>query len=625
MLSPHARLALHAALVLPFLTGCASDPGLFVDLAEERDLEYISYSGDNNWYLIDTLGAGLAAGDLDGDGRPDLFHLTGSAITKRHQADADRHANALWINTGAGFEDVTARTALGQKGWSNGATLADHDGDGDLDIYIARHGPNQLWRNDGNLEFTEVAAESGVNQGDWGLASAFADLDGDGDLDLYVTNYGEFDIEEQADTVNWFTVKQFPHYFPPTDNVLYRNDGNGRFTDITATAGPGGVGGTGRSMAVLAADFDGDVDIDLFVANDIGFNDLYRNDGGMRFTNVAVESGVACDAEGRFQATMGAACGDYDGDGDLDIAVTNYGGEYHTFYRNDSLPGQMLFTDITFQAGLVSRSTLDTVGWGVGLHDLDLDGHLDLLSVNGHVVEGIAHSSLRRPWWLPDWLVGIEEDLEELSAYPQMMPAAFNLPADQPKHLFLGDGQGGFTDASEQAGGLITETRMSRGAAFADFDDDGRMDLAVSNKNQASQVLLNRFPRRGRYLKVRLAQEGANRFAVGARVRARVAPDRELTRFLLAGTSYCSSDDYALHFGLGEVEQVERLEVRWPDGEIETHTGLDVDASYLLERGQPPRRLPGPSGASAPGLTRLLSPPPAGIAERSRPPEPRQP
>ncbi len=569
------------------LSSCANDPGLFVDMAVRDGLEHISYSGDNNWYLIDTLGTGIAAGDLNQDGKPDLLHLTGSAITDRHKATADQHSNAFWVNTGTSFEDRTASSALGQIGWSNGATIADYDGDGDLDIFIARHGPNQLWRNDGNLKFVEVGKEAGVDNGDWSLASSFADFDGDGDLDLYVTNYGEFDIEEQKDTVNWFTVKQFPHYFPPTDNVLYRNEGNGKFTNITKTAGPKGVAGTGRSMTSLAADFDDDGDIDLFVANDIGFNDMYVNDGKMSFTNIAVECGVACDAEGNFQASMGAACGDFDNDGDLDITVTNYGGEYHTFYRNDSTDQDMLFTDITIRAGLVTKTTLDTVGWGVGLHDLNLDGNLDLLSVNGHVVEGIAHSSLQRPWWLPDWLVGIEEDLETLSEYPQMMPQAFNLPAHQPKHLFLGDGKGKFTDYAEEVGDPMLDTKMSRGAAFADFDDDGRMDVAVSNKNQNTQILLNRLPPKGAWMKVFLAQTGKNPFAVGAKVQVKVG-DRWFTRALLAGTSYCSSDAYPLHFGLGMVDKVQEVKIRWPDGNTEIHRELKANRSYKIEKGKEP-------------------------------------
>ena len=558
--------------------GCSQAPGVFPDVAADGDLEFTSYSGDNVWYLIDTMGSGLGAGDLDGDDRPDLVLLTGSAITDSFQSEAAEYRNAIWLNREDGFVDAARTSGFESRGWSFGSTLVDYDADGDLDIYVTRHGPNHLWRNDGSARFTEVASGAGLDDKGWGASAVFADLDGDGDLDVYVANYAKFDIEEQKGTVNWFTVNQFPHHFPPDADTLYRNNGDGTFTDITAASG---TGGSGRSMTVLATDFDDDGDTDLFVANDIGDNALYRNDGGLRFNDVAGPAGVATDGDGRFQASMGAASGDYDNDGDMDIMVTNYGGEYHTLYRNEG----GFFSDVTRAAGLDLPQTRDTVGWGIGLYDFDLDGHLDIFSVNGHVVGGLALAAMRQPWWLPDWLSGTADDVERLAAvYPQMGPAAFNLPADQQKHFFLGRGDGTFAEFGPDAGPGITYPRMSRGAAFADFDGDGRIDVAVSNKNQALQILMNRIPRAGNGLELDLRAPAPNTHAIGSRVRVR-AGGRDVYREVVAGSSYCSSDALTLHVGLGPVSSVESVEIRWPDGIRETHTNLAVNRRYRIHRG----------------------------------------
>jgi len=566
-------------LLALILCGCASGPDLFHDLAEEQDLEFTSYTGDNIWYLIDSFGAGLAAGDYDGDGWPDLLLLTGSAITSAHQEAAADHSNALWQNQGGRFLDVTGPAGLSRSGWSNGAVFADYDGDGDLDLFVARHGPNLLYRNDGDGTFTEVGRQAGVDDPRWTTTGCFADFDGDGDLDLYLSNYCEFDVEAQRDTVRWFTIQQFPHYFEPQDNALLRNDGDGTFTDVTAEAGPAGVAGTGRSLMVLATDHDNDGDVDILVANDIGLNDLYRNDGGMRFVNEGLESGFACDAEGRFQASMGLAAGDVDGDGDLDLIASHYGNEYHTLYISD---GKGHYTDETLRAGLVNERTMDTVGWGVGFHDFDLDGRLDLLLVSGHVITNFVRRGMLWHWGQDAEKL---DDAEYIQENPQMDDAAYNLGADQPKLLFLGKGDGTFQDVSEAVGETFATPRMSRGAAFADFDGDGRIDVAVSNKNQPAQVLLNRMPPKGHWIKVDLRARAPNHFAVGARVFLKTGDVTQM-REIHAGTSYCSSDDYVVHFGLGAAARADELRVRWPDGSEQSFGGLAADAAYRLVQGQ---------------------------------------
>ncbi len=562
------------SLTAHWLVGC-SGPQLFVDAAREGDLEFISYSGDHLWYLIDTLGSGLAAGDYDGDGDPDLFLCTGHAILDSYQEEANEYTNALWRNDGNGrFTDVTDVAGLKASGWSNGAVFADYDGDGDLDIFVARHGPNWLYRNEGNGAFTEVGKAAGVDHPGWGAGACFADFDGDQDLDLYVTNYAHFDIAEQKGTVDWFDkgVKQFPQYFEPEDNVLYRNNGDGTFTDVTVEAG---AQGTGRSLACIAGDFDDDGDLDIFVANDVGFNNLLKNEGG-KFTDVAFEAGVAGNANGEFEASMGAAAGDYDGDGDIDLIVTNYAGEQNTLYRNE---GGGIFTDGTASAGLRNQRIFDCVGWGVGLYDLDLDGHLDLLVVNGHVLSNWVL------WYMRNFFTSGKEDI------PQMGPQAFNLGSEQPKLLFLGNGDGNFEDITDRAGSMIHGERQGRGAAFADFDGDGRIDVAVSNKNAPAQLLLNRMPTRGNWTILKLRAPPPNVFAVGARV-VISAGGRTFTREIYAGTSYLSGDDFDVHCGLGGAQAIGSVTVHWPGGLVETFRDFLINRQYLLRRGQSAQLLP---------------------------------
>lgn len=578
-ISPRARRWTHhlchgTLLVLAcVLVSCRNcGPEHFVDAAIESDLEYVSYTGDNLWYLVDSIGAGLAAADYDDDGDTDLVWLTGSAIIDSFKEEAAEHTNAAWRNDGGTFTDVTDQTGLGTSGWSNGGVFADYDADGDLDLFIACLGPNLLWRNNGDGTFENVSTAAGVDDDRWAAAGCFSDFDGDGDLDLYVTNYAHYDIASNKDTVTWHTVEQFPQFFDPCPNILYRNNGDGTFTDITADTI---VGGNGRGMTALATDYDDDGDPDLFVANDIGFNELFRNDGNFEFTDVSLESGVSCDSEGVFQASMGAASADYDGDGDMDIMVTNYGAEYHTLYRND---GDLLFTDVTRETGLVDQEVLDSVGWGIGFFDLDLDGHLDVLSVNGHVVYNYIIDYFY--WW---------GDNEQAEMYPHMQSPAYNMGADQPNFVFLNNGDGTFRNESHQHGSTFCEEYMSRGAAFADFDDDGRMDVAISNKNQPARVLLNRIPARGNWLKLELRAPSPNTYAVGARVRVE-SGEQSWTREILAGSSYCSSDDATVHVGLGPAQSADRVIVRWPDRVIEYFGPLEANTTHRILRGEGIRR-----------------------------------
>lgn len=589
--------------------GCAEGPSLFEDAARLEPLEFISYSGDHLWYLIDTLGSGAAAGDYDGDGDPDVLLLSGHAILDEYQAEAATHGDALWRNDGGGkFTDVTREAGLWNPGWSNGAVFGDHDGDGDLDIFVARHGPGLLYRNNGDGTFTERAAEAGVAASHWGAGAVFADLDGDLDLDLYVTNYAHFDIAKEKGKVDWFDkgVLQFPQNFEPEDNVLYRNNGDGTFTDITKEAN---AQGSGRSLGAVATDVDDDGDLDVFVANDVGLNNLLRNDGGV-FKDVALEAGVAGNPEGQFEASMGVAASDYDQDGDIDLIVTNYAGEPNTLYRNE---GGGYFVDATRSARLFDQKILDSVGWGVGLHDFDLDGAVDLFVVNGHVMSNMVI------WYMRNFYEKKENDI------PQMGPEAFRMGASQPRLLYMGKGDGTFEDILEvvrkvreerssleakgievpdrfegrSAGSAITEPIQGRGAAFADFDGDGRLDVAITNKNAPAQVLLNRFPPRGSWTIIDLRAPSPNVYAVGARVSI-TAGGRTWMREVYAGTSYLSAEDLAVHAGLGSARRIDSVTVRWPGGPTEVFEDLPVDQRLLLRRGEAPK----PEGIWVPASSR---------------------
>ena len=552
-------------IALGLAAGCRSIPDQFVDAAADRDLSFISYSGDHLWYIIDTMGSGVALGDYDGDGDADIFLMTGSAITDEYQEEAAEHTDALWRNDGDGvFTDVTSEAGVGRSGWSNGAAFGDYDGDGDLDLFVARHGPDLLYRNEGNGRFSEIGAQAGVDDPRWGASGVWFDFDGDGDLDLYVANYAVFDPVEMKGKVTWFTdgLTQFPQHFPIAGNALFLNQGNGTFRDVTKETG---AEGTGRALGALATDIDDDGDLDLYIANDVGNDDLLRNDGG-RFSNVGLESGVAVDLNGQFQAGMGVAAGDYDGDGDIDLFVTNYAGELNTLYRNE---GGGFFSDVTRHANLASQQITDSVGWGTGMHDFDLDGNLDLLVVNGHIQGDFVL------WYLRHFADAGPSDI------PQMRKDAYRAGADQSKLLFLGKGDGTFVDATEQTGPIFSEPRVGRGAAFADLNGDGLLDVVVSNKNEPAQILLNKMPRRGNWLELRLRGRAPNVFAVGARVRVR-ADGRTHTREVYAGTSYLSSDDTLLHFGLGQATSVDEIEIRWPGGKTEKRGGLPINQLHTI-------------------------------------------
>ena len=472
--------------------------------------------------------------DFDGDGRLDLFFAQGGALKPEKTARAT--SDVLLRNVGNGqFEDVSKNVQLSPKGYGQGVTVADYDADGDPDVYVTRYGQNTLWRNDRESgRFTDVTLEAGVGCGSWSLGAAFGDFDQDGDLDLFVANYFAFDPAKapfRRDPITGAPDYGLPQEFGGLPDVLYRNEGNGRFRDVTKEAG---VAGTGRGMGVLASDLDGDGRLDWLVANDAENNALWRNRGDGTFEDVADSLGLAVNGQGQAEANMGIAFGDTDGDTLPDVAISHFFGEHTTLWRAArGQAGAILYEDRTSEAGLAVDSRALT-GWGMVLADLDLDGHLDLLTTNGHI---------RR---------------EPSQLYPY----------ENPPILWRNLGSGRFANVSAGAGPYFKNLHMGRGLAAADLDSDGDVDFVVVHHHKPSVILWNESPRTGSYLTVKLKGAGANRDAVGARLLAEIG-SQQLLRTIDGGGSYLSSSDPQVHFGLGNATRIDRLEIRWPSGKVE--------------------------------------------------------
>jgi tetratricopeptide (TPR) repeat protein len=518
----------------------------FTDDAEAAGLRFTYDTAETPLHQTPELfGGGVAVLDYDGDGWLDVYCVQGGPFT-----NSPGRGGTLFRNRGDGtFEDATDAAGLGRvpRGHGFGAAVGDYDNDGDPDLLVTRWRSYALYRNRGDGTFEDVTTAAGLGgDRDWPSSAAFADLDGDGDLDLYVGHYAAWDysnprICRDANTHAYLSCGALDCRSLP--DHLFRNDG-GRFVDVSAEAGITAADANGHGLGVVAADLDDDGRIDLFVANDATANFLFRNRGEMRFEEVAHEVGVAANAGGGYQAGMGVACGDLDGDGRPDLLVTNFYGESTSYFRN---LGGGTFTDATAAVGLAA-ATRQLLGFGVALLDADNDGYLDLATANGHV------NDLR-----PN--------------YPYRMPA----------QLLLGGPDGRVVDVSDRAGAAWLVPKMGRGLAVADLDNDGRQDVLIVAHGQPLAYLHNR-SEGGRWLTLRLDGRESNRDAVGAEVVV-TAGGRRLAARRIGGGSYQSASDPRLHFGLGPADRVEEIEVTWPSGRVDRHRDLRPDAGYLLREG----------------------------------------
>ena len=520
----------------------------FADEASDRGITFTWSSGHNrrDFYLPEITAGGGALFDMDDDGDLDAYLVQAGSL---HAAPADRAGNRLYRNRGDGtFEDVTDGSGADDRGYGAGAACGDYDNDGDVDIYVLNVGANALLRNDGDGRFTDVTIPSGTGDDRWSSSAAFVDYDADGDLDLYVANYVSWSAASEVDCYNALGAPDYcapTVYHAPTLDVLYRNEGDGTFVDVTEPAGIIAAAGTG--LGVACGDFTGDGAIDIFVANDAMPDRLWANRKNGTFRDVAFEMSCAIDTDGKAKAGMGVATADYDADGDLDLLVCNLRRESDSFYRNDGA----FFTDVTRLAGLAHTSRQYT-RFGMGLHDFDNDGNLDLYQVNGRVTTEADHPR------------------------PDDRFAEANL-------LYRGNADGVFERLAPAGGTAAPAIETSRGAAFGDVDNDGRIDVLIVNRDAPAALLRNVVPNAGHWIMFRV-RETSGRDAHHAIVSLR-SGDRVLRRSVQPDYSVFVSNDPRVHFGLGATESVTDVEVEWPDGERERFGTFPADRVVELRRG----------------------------------------
>ena len=533
-------------------------PAWFLDVAPKAGLTMQNVNGDTatKKYIIETTGSGAAVFDYDNDGWPDILLLNGSTLPGEPEPAAPPTSHLYHNNHDGTFTDVTASSGLDLPGWAQGVCVGDYDNDGLDDLYITYYGKNRLYHNDGRGHFTDVAEPASV-AGDgrkWGTGCAFVDYDRDGKLDLVVANYVQFDMKTNPKPGEglmcvWKGVPVMcgPRGLPYTTNLLYRNVGGGRFADVTSTSGITRTGGH-YCFSVSTLDYNRDGWPDLYLACDSTPSILYRNNKDGTFTDVAPDAAVAYSEDGAEQAGMGSAIGDYDNDGWPDIFKTNFSDDTSSLYRNNH---DGTFTSTIFDAGL----SLNThyLGWGALFLDVDNDGWPDLLAANGHV-------------------------------YPEVDTAHLGATYREPRVLYWNLGNGKFKDISSNSGPGITTPMSSRGLAAGDLWNDGRLSAVVNDIDDKPMLLVNLAANSNHWLGLTLRGTRSNRDGIGARVTVS-GGSRSWTQEVRSGSSYLSSSDLRLHFGLGSIASVQAIEVSWPSGLQERFAGGAPDRFLSLVEG----------------------------------------
>ncbi len=572
------RLApwLPAALNPVLAEASSSRSAGFVDVASRAGLLVPNTCGPvhDKKHLLEMTGCGVAFFDYDHDGWLDLLFLNGASF---RPASGAQPTNCLFRNNRDGtFTEVTANAGLIRTGWGQGCCVGDYDNDGYDDLFLTYWGQNALYRNRGDGTFEDVTVKAGLvlKERRWNTGCCFLDYDRDGYLDLFVANYIQFAPEIDPGIggsvycqLNGRATACGPRGFDGGTNLLYRNRGDGTFEDVTAKAGidvpsgprPAGFASHGwrprgsYGFAAVAADFDDDGWPDIYVACDSAPSLLYLNNRDGTFRECGVDAGCAFNEDGREQGGMGVAAGDYDGDGRLDLIKTNFSDDTMSLYRN---LGGGLFEDATARAGLAANTRY--LGWGAGLVDIDNDGWKDIVLVNGHI-------------------------------YPEVNAWFRHLHYKDRKLVYRNLGNGRFADISDEAGPGISLERSARGCAFGDFDNDGDIDVVISNINDLPSLLRNDFKSPGtsenHWIKVKCIGVVSNRSAIGARVRVSAGGRTQIDE-VQSGSSYLSQNDLRLHFGLGRAKVVDRLEVRWPNSKVETFTNLAADRIYTIIEGR---------------------------------------
>ena len=503
----------------------------FVDVTQEAGIHWKHVDGRSGQkYFMETLGSGAAFFDYDADGDADLYFVNGAPLPGYDAEEIP--TNCLYRNNGNGtFTDVTEIAGVGDTGYGHGCAVGDYNNDGHLDLYVTNYGTNRLYRNNGDGTFTDVAETAGVTEPRWSSSCAFADYDRDGNLDLYVVNYIVFDIDVNP----WCGLKEKgiraycePDNFTAQSDTLYRNNGDGTFTDVTKSAGIYNT--TGKGLGVVWGDYNNDGTPDIYVANDSTENLFYHNNGDGTFEEIGFMVGVALSEDGAAENGMGTAFGDWNNDGWFDLTVTNYADQTNTLYHNDA---DGFFTDATATTK-TAQITYPYLGWATAFIDYNNDGYQDLFVANGHLHENLA-------------------ELGQEGTYGQR-----NL-------IFKNNHDGTFTEFSENLGEGMKLEDVSRGATFADYDLDGDIDIVVTNSNVPPRLLRNDGGNQKNWLQIRLVSTNASTDAIGARVKV-ITGELTQTREVRSGDGYLSQRDLTLHFGIGDYEKVDSIAIRWQNG-----------------------------------------------------------
>ena len=545
-------------LLCLFLIYASGGTVQFVDRSSAAKLNVVTYTGgvEKN-HILETTGNGVLVVDYDNDFDQDLYFVNGFSFPKRGETKA--HSNVLYRNNSDGtFLDVTSASGTGATLYGQGGCVGDIDNDGHPDMYITNFGPNILYRNNGNGTFTDIAAKAKVADPKWSIGCTFFDADADGDQDLYVANYLDAtwqEVHAARRTRLWrgkVEVLDGPKGLPGSSDTFYVNNGDGTFTEATAKAGLS-AGSDFYGMGVVSFDYDNDGDMDLYVANDSTPNCLYRNRGNGTFEEVGTVAGAGYNADGQEQGSMGVDFGDYNNDGWFDLAVTNFAHDYYTLYR--SLSGKF-FQDDSYAAG-IAVPTFVPLGWGTLFFDADHDADLDLFFANGHI-------------------------------YPQVeKDPSLHETFRQKSQLFLNE-NAKFREISSSAGSGFQMMKSARGAALGDFDNDGDLDIVVSNQDDKPSLLMNESRTANHWLSLKLIDTKGSPLAIGSRVTITTGKLSQM-RQIASGGSYASQNDLRVHFGVADSKNIDKIVIRWPDGTTETHTALTPDSLYVLQRGKKPQ------------------------------------
>jgi hypothetical protein len=531
-----ARLLVLFAVLAGVLMLRAFAPAIrFRDVAAQAGISFVLENHPTaEKHLIETIPGGIAVFDYDGDGRPDIYFTNGATIPSLEKS-SPKYWNRLYRNLGNWkFRDVTEEAGVAGAGYSMGAAVADYDNDGHPDLFVAGVNRNTLYRNLGNGRFEDVTAKAGIKSGEWAVAAGWFDYDRDGKVDLWVVHYAKWSPAFDrycGDAARGIRIYCHPKYFEGLASTLYRNRGDGTFEDVSARAGISKY--AGRGMSVAFADYDQDGFPDVFVTNDSMPNFLFHNRRNGTFEEVALTAGASLRDDGKPISSMGVEFKDYDNDGLPDIVVTALAGETFPVFRN---LGKESFADATYSSRL-GQASVKHSGWGIGLFDFNNDGWKDLFTANSHVNDRV--------------------DAFEAASYRE---------ADG---IFINE-KGVFREASSEAG--LTAVKAHRGAAFADFDGDGRLDAVVSALGEPAELWQNVSPEPGHWIVLRLQGARDNRDGIGARIRIGNQVNEMTT-----AVGYASSADCGVHFGLDKLTTIPKIEIRWPGGAIQTLTNVSAD------------------------------------------------